>query len=231
MKKSILALLILVLARPAFAENRMESRWDRWADRREYRPFLQEMQEILQPVAGEPIGSLTLDRLHQLALDLSVPAQKIIFIERSRTASFLLPGAGQFMNKEPVSGALFLLSSLAVTAGTIVGGYLLLPEDLQFDHLNYYREDFSTIEARVKAHSLRDYLPTIGVAAGGCLTGLVLRGFSAAHAGRLARRNIAAGGITFQPRLLFPVFGYGPPGSSSGASHGPRLGLMGGWGY
>ncbi len=229
MNKSLLPALILsVVTLPAFSQGWGGGRAARWEERPEYRPFLEEMRQILQPLADRPAGSLTLDELRQLSLDLSVPVQKIRFVQRSRAASFVLPGSGQFMNRDPLDGSLFLLSTAAVSAGALAGAYFLLPEDLRFSHLDYLGTDLADIETRWKSHSLADYLPSVGVLIGGALVKLGLRWYSSVHAGRLAVRNIQSGTITFQPRLLLTGFGFADGwGEASRRRHG--VGLMGGW--
>ena len=177
------------------------------------------MQQLLEPLSGTPIGDFTPGQLHRLALDLSVPVQKIRFIERSRTASFILPGSGQFMNRDPLDGTLFLLSTLALTAGQLIGAYFLLPDDLQFDRLDYWDTGLSTIGERWSDHSLQDYAPAFGVMVAGMLLKTGLRFLSSAHAGRLAEENVRSGRITFEPQLIAPW---------PGRKHEARMGLMGG---
>ncbi len=234
MKKSLLPLLVFCLALPAAQAWEggppAGGSWSRWERRAEYRPYLEQMRQILQPTADTPIGSLTPAQLRQLALDLSVPAQKILFIQRSRTASFVLPGSGQFLNRDPLDGTLFLISDLALTAGTLIGAYFLLPEDLQFRQLSYWSDSLTTITDRWTDHSLRDYAPSIGVMLGGALVKLALRGFSSSHAARLAERNVASGKISFQPRLLVPGFSFQGIGWEAPV-HGRGMGLMGGVRY
>lgn len=235
MKKSLLPLLALCLALPLAAQGweggPMDGwAWNRWEKRSEYRPYLEQMRELLQPMADTPIGSFTPAQLRQLALELSVPAQKILFIQRSRTASFVLPGSGQFLNRDPLNGTLFLLANVALTAGQLVGAYLLLPDDLQFRNLDYWDTGLSTIANRWEDHSLRDYAPAVGVMVGGALVKLALRALSSSHAARLAERNIASGRITFEPRLLGPGFLLSGDGGEARA-HGRGMGFMGGFRY
>lgn len=64
--------------------------------------------------------------MKELALNLSIPFQKMQYVNKSKKASFILPGLGQYMNDDPLSGTLFLISDMAVTAGTLVGAYYLL---------------------------------------------------------------------------------------------------------
>ena len=230
MKKPFLPFLVLclALALPAAAQETPVFAWPtRWEGRLEYRPYLEQMQQLLEPLADTPIGDFTPAQVHRLALDLSVPVQKIRFIERSRTASFILPGSGQFLNRDPLDGTLFLLSTLALTAGQLVGAYLLLPDDLQFNRLDYWDAGLATIGDRWGDHSLQDYAPAFGVLVAGMLLKTGLRFLSSAHAGRLAEVNVRSGKVTFQPRLLVPWSDL--PGEwGNRGHHGGGMGLMGG---
>ena len=130
--------------------------------------------------------------------------QKAAYVRASAMASFLMPGAGQFMNKDPLGGTLFALADLVIKGGTLTGVYFLLPEEVRFDQLDYWNapksQVKSTWESAVNGMSLSDALPIAGVMAGGMLLETVLAGFSAKHAGGLARERIATGEIDFRPR-------------------------------
>ena len=154
------------------------------------------------------LGALTPGELRELAGRLSVAVQKDRFVARSRAMSFMMPGTGEMLNKAYGSGAAFLTADVAVAVGTLVGAYLLLPEDLHFQHLDYFNTPWSTIRDRWEAHTFVEALPTLAVLAGGGLVQVILGGISSGHAGRLARRNIDQGKITFEPDLLlFPQGG------------------------
>jgi len=175
--------------------------------------------EIEQTLAGDrdrQLGTLTIGELQELLGRLSVAQQKTAFIARSRAMSLMMPGLGELANKDTVGGALFMTADLALLAGTIIGAYFLLPTDLRFDRLDYFYGPFVDIRDRWQAHSFMDYLPSIGVMIGGGLLKAILGGISASHAEKLARRNIAEGKITFEPRLLLPP--HGPMGMGWGMS-------------
>jgi hypothetical protein len=167
--------------------------------------------EVDQALAGErdtAVGTLTVGQLQELLGRLSVAQQKAAFIARSRTMSLMMPGLGQFANKDAVSGALFLTADLALIAGTLVGAYYLLPPNVRFDRLDYFYGSFRSIRDTWESNSFMDYLPSLGVLAGGWLLQAVLGGISAHHAEKLARRNIEQGKITFEPRLLLAPRGH-----------------------
>jgi hypothetical protein len=161
--------------------------------------------EVDKALAGErdtAVGTLTVGQLEELLGRLSVAQQKAAFIARSKAMSMMMPGLGQFVNKDAVSGALFLTADLALIAGTLVGAYYLLPPNVRFDQLDYFNDSYENIRSRWEKHSLVDVLPTLGVLAGGGLLKAILGGISASHAEKLARRNIEEGKITFEPRFL-----------------------------
>jgi hypothetical protein len=175
--------------------------------------------EIDQALAGDldrQLGALTLGELEELLGRLSVARQKAAFIARSRAMSMMMPGLGELANKDKVSGALFMTADLALMAGTVIGAYFLLPTDLRFDRLDYFYGSFKDIRDQWESHSFMDYLPAIGVLVGGGLLKAILGGISASHAEKLARRNIAEGKITFEPRLVLPP--HGPMGLGWGMS-------------
>jgi hypothetical protein len=162
--------------------------------------------------SGRTVGDVSLRELRGALERLSVAAQQRRFVEKSGTASFLMPGAGQFMNDEPLTGALHLTLHLAATVGTLVGAYLLLPEDLKFGTTDYLADSFDTIKTRFMNHSLSEYLPTLAVLVGGGIVKWIVRGISSAHAKRLAEENIESGRVTFEPEiglLLLPDGSYG----------------------
>jgi hypothetical protein len=64
-----------------------------------------------------------------------------------------------------------------------------------------------------------DFLPSIGVLAGGGLIQAVLRGVSSRHAAALAERNIAEGNITFEPKVYMLPVGPGAMGFGMGMKY------------
>jgi len=180
-----------------------------------------EVDKALAGDLNQELGSLTVGELKELLGRLSVAQQKAAFIARSKAMSLMMPGAGQFANKDAVGGALFLTADLALIAGTLVGAYFLLPADLRFDRLDYFYGDFYDIRDRWERHSFMDYLPSLAILAGGGLLKAILGGISADHAEKLARRNIAEGKITFEPRLM--LLPHGPMGMGWGMGWGMGL--------
>ncbi|MEW5814418.1 MAG: hypothetical protein AB1798_03345 [Spirochaetota bacterium] len=161
--------------------------------------LLKEIREL----KDREIGSIPVKDLFRFAERVSVGIQNRIYVRRIEIASFILPGLGQFKAGDPLSGALFLSGDILIVAGTLAGSYFLLPQDLRFDQLNYFTTPFSTIKSLWQNHSFVDYLPSMGVLAGGGVANMLLKKWAAAHAGRLARANIRDGKVKFKPELLF----------------------------
>ena len=199
MRKLVALVLMMTVVAWCFAEQNVGG------DKNdEYLVYWDKASAILETVANIPVGDLTFNEMRAFALDISVPFQEMQFVKDSKSASAMIPGLGQYMNNEPISGTLFLLSDLAIVAGTVVTAYHFLPEDLKFNNLDYASESSATIEAIWNAQSSEDMAPSIGIVAAGILTSSVVRIISSANAGKLAHRNIAEGRITFEPKLLFP---------------------------
>jgi hypothetical protein len=168
-----------------------------------------EIAAALAEMSSTQVGTLTVGDLEGLAERISIAAQKTRYVQRVRMASWIMPGAGQFMTGDVGSGALFALGNLAIAAGTMTAIYFLLPSDLQFGTTNYFTDSIDTIQTRWKSKSLVDYLPAMGAMTGGVILRGVLGKFASANAAETARRNIAEGKITFTPFASFMGRGFG----------------------
>lgn len=216
MKRLLASVLICSLGAYVFAGDRPgTSRHERRMD-----PLVAEMEDILEAEADTVISDLTFGEIDDLMAKLSVPMQEAEYIKRSAAASMMMPGKGQFMNGDPLSGALFLAGDVVTTAGVLVGMYVLLPPELQFDQLDYFNTPHSDIktawESAAESATFMDALPTLGVLAGGMALHHGIRAFSAAHAARLAKENIEQGRVTFEPRASFFTSGHGRLGIGMG---------------
>lgn len=101
-----------------------------------------------------------------------------------------------------------MASDLAVSAGTILGAYFLLPSNVRFDTvggINYLDTPLSAIKATWQSNTVRDYLPSVGVMAGGMLVKCALRWISSGHAAREARERLARGEVVFE---ALPLMGH-----------------------
>jgi hypothetical protein len=212
MKKWLIIAVLFGTAAALFAGPvRHHPGMHRWADE-DLDMVRAEIEGILAANGSRSLGDLTIDQVRDALGQISVARQKAAFIEHSKAMSFMLPGMGQFANRDPLAGSLFLTSDVLVVAGTLVGAYFLLPDELQFAHLNYFTAPYSTIETRWKNQSFVDMLPSLGVLAAGWLVDGGLRLFSSKHAGKLARRNVENGTITFEPEMFMMPFGPGGMG-------------------
>ena len=222
MKKWLAVLLIATVGAGAlFAgsprQSKMREQHPDWWMEQEL--LEQQLEAVLAENESSVLGDFTVGEAQQLLGEISIAYQKAAYVSKSRGASFILPGMGQFMNDDPGAGALFLSLDVLTGVGTLLGAYFLLPDELQFDQLNYFNDSFSTIETTWKSQSFMDLLPSLGVLAGGGLVQVILRAVSSNHAAKLAEERIAAGEITFEPKLSILPGGPGAMGFGMGMSY------------
>ncbi len=155
-----------------------------------------EIEAIFDQNSETRFGDMTVSDLEKITGQVSIAVQKSWYVRRAKMASKALPGAGQFMTGDPLGGSLFLLADAAVVTGTLIGAYRLLPSDVRSDPHSW------------RSNSFVDYLPSIGVVAGGTVAMMLLRWFSSTNAEAAARSNIESGKVSFQP-VLFPEMGMG----------------------
>ena len=222
MKKWLVVLLIVIVAAGTLSagspgRSKMTDQHPVWG--MEEQLLEQQLEAVLAGEENAVLGELTVGQAQELLGEISIVYQKVAYVSKSRAASLMLPGMGQFMNDDPGMGALFLGLDLAAGAGTLLGAYFLLPDELQFDQLNYFKESFDSIETAWKGQSFVDLLPSIGILAGGAVVQGILRGVSSKHAARLAEERIAAGEITFEPKLSVLPVGTGAMGFGMGMKY------------
>jgi len=173
---------------------------------RDARELSAEISSILEQNGQQQLGTMTLGDLEKIAGEASISIQKEAYIRGARTASWIVPGAGQFRTGDTLGGALFWGGDLALLGATVVGFYYALPSNVQFGSLDYLNTPLSSIRTTWASNTLSDYAPSIGVALGGMAARLVLRWFASRHAEADARQAIESGKVTFQP-MLVPFFG------------------------
>jgi hypothetical protein len=184
----------------AFSVAAEDHEWKPWHKYGiEYDYFMEELDRVLSEKGDVELGSLTVRELNDIASDFSISLQMSEFVATSKRASFFFPGAGQFKNNEIGLGVFFLSADIAVWSGTLIIAYLLLPSDLQFNQLDYFSSDYSSIRGAWGNHSFVEYLPAMGVAAGGIVLSTIIRIISSGHAEEIARKNVESGKITFEP--------------------------------
>jgi len=179
---------------------------------RDSRALNNEIAAILDQSSQAQLGTMTVGDLVRLQGQISIAIQKEEYIRNVRTASFFLPGLGQFRTGDTTNGALFLAGDVAVAAGTLLGAYFLLPSNVQFASLDYLNTPLSSIRSTWESNTLADYAPSFAAAVGGMAVEMILRWASARNAESDARDAVASGRVTFQPRLV-PLLGpVGPDG-------------------
>jgi hypothetical protein len=198
MKKLTVLILLFCVAVVAFSE-----------DPKDRYPYVQnEISAIEKEMGGTSMGTLTVADMEKIAGRISVAIQKEEYVRRSAMESMILPGLGQFKNQDPLGGSLFMGANLVVVAGTLIGGYFLLPSNVQFNNLDYLNSSLNNIHNTWGSNSLVSYLPTAGVLVGGMVLSGLIRYFSAQNAADLAAKSIDKGTVTFEP--TFSMFGNRP---------------------
>ncbi|MFW5745138.1 MAG: hypothetical protein ACOC2D_17835 [Spirochaetota bacterium] len=207
MRRTALILAMLAIAGgAAFAQKgTVDDPFARFGDG----PYLNEARAIMDEREDRVPAQLTFGEMEELAGELSIPAQKAAYVRKSRLSSMVMPGTGQFLNDDPVAGALFVTGDLAITTGTLVGVYFLLPEEVRLDRLDYLDSSNAQVkdtwETALGDMTLGRSLSIAGVLTGGMLLDSALGYFSSRHAGKLARMRIEAGDVEFEarPEILF----------------------------
>ena len=213
MKRILLTLLILALAGVLFADDR-----DHHRDM-----FAGETEAILDEYRDRTPASLTFGEIEEIAAALSIPAQKAAYVRGAAMASAMIPGLGQFKTGDPMSGTLFLLGDLVISAGTAVGLYFLLPSELQFGQLDYFNTPLTGIhgawEAAYETATFAEMWPIMGVTTASMILKGVLSHFASRHARELAIANIENGTVTFESRAGFTFGPHGEMGLGFGLKY------------
>ncbi len=204
MKKPLLLLMMMIVGISVFADGFIMDINEYEND--DYNTYIQEAAVILEGLDSRKIGEFTVDELKALSMDLSIPFQKIQYVRKSKIASAVFPGVGQYMNDDAIGGTLFMLSNIAVISGTLITAYFMLPDEVNFDNLDYENDSKAVIQTAWDNQSFNDLLPAMGVMAAGIVVNGVIRMISADHAGKLAQKNIAESKIKFEPKIMIPIF-------------------------
>ncbi len=214
MKRALLVLLICLLPAAAFAAP--PGPWDGYHGRdfADLRPpqagpyYTAEILAVQAEMNQQKLGDLDGAALVSLRERLSIAAQKDEYVRSMSLHSMALPGLGQFETGNTGAGFGFLAANLVVVAGTLVGVYYSLPDDLRFDHIDYFRNSFSSISSAWNGHSIVDYLPAFGVFLGGAIVDGIIRAWSSQEAGREATRQVDSGAVKFTPRVGIGFMGF-----------------------
>ena len=139
-----LIVVFSVAVSPLFAESmHMEDDWG--LSEEQLLPYNQAIDQFMDERATSTMDEITIGDLRQLGATLSVVAQEEDYVRRASHASYLMPGSGHFGVGETGRGVAFLAGSVVIAAGTVVGAYFLLPEEVQFGELDYINDSFREI--------------------------------------------------------------------------------------
>lgn len=169
----------------------------------------EELSAIKADLGNQEFGDLSIARLSPYWTRLNLALSKDQYLEETSKMSFIIPGAGQFKNGDTSKGVGFLSLHLAVVTGTLAGFYFLLPSDLRFDRLDYFNTSFKDINDTWEAHSLNDYLPSIGAMLAGTLIDLGVRFWASQEAYSGARAAVESGKAELKPVLGPGYLGFG----------------------
>jgi hypothetical protein len=164
-------------------------------------PLGRGLDAVAAELGDKKLGDLDGPALAALALKIRTAAFERAYVSHVAAMSFMMPGAGQFVTGDAGMGAAFMVSQLAVVAGSVVGSYFLLPADLRFDKLDYLGSPISAIKTTWDAHSIADYLPSVGIMAAGMLVDMPLRFFAAKGAAADAQAAIKDGRVKLETRI------------------------------
>lgn len=165
----------------------------------------EELESFAADSAMVSLGDLTVADLTELLGTLSVREQEASYVRSLRISSFIAPGIGQIRGGDALSGSLFVLGDIGLSVGTVWGAYALLPETVQISRdggtgIDYWNDSRNDVEAAWSALSFSDLAPSLGVVLAGSVVDLVLRSWSASHAGELALDNVESGAVVFEPQ-------------------------------
>jgi hypothetical protein len=209
MKGTVLVFVLAALAAPAAVAEQPGGPPDEVMRVERADLTLRELSSLLQTRETEKLGDLEVRDVRDLLAEASVRMQEIQLLTDVRRASLWMPGAGHMKAGDRKAGAGYLAANLALTAGTLVGAYFLLPSEVRFDELDYFGDSFGEIETAWKSQSFLDVLPSVGVLAGGFAVRAILGHFAAESAGRIAAARIRDGEIRFEPYAAADRLGIG----------------------
>lgn len=177
--------------------------WD--LSEEELYPYNEVIDSFLAGKGAQTVGEITIGELRELTGRLSVVAQEEDYVRRARNASHMMPGTGHFLIDENGIGAAYLTGSILVAAGTVLGAYFVLPNDVQFDELDYIDDSFRDISRAWRGQSVESLWPAFGVLLGGGLVQAILGELASEDAERRARDQLDSGEKRFEPKpFIYP---------------------------
>ena len=213
MKKFLLiAALVAVgsasaFAQPAWMEN---SGMAQWSDFSLSGPYAKEALSTIKSELGDrDFGNLSIAQLSPYWTRLNLALSKDQYLEQTSKMSMIMPGAGQFKNGDTSKGIGFLSLHLATVAGTLTSFYFLLPADIRFDKLDYLDTSLKGIHDAWQAHSINDYLPSMGALLVGGILDIGIRLWASHDAYSGAKAVIESGKAELKPVLGPGYLGFG----------------------
>lgn len=164
--------------------------------------------EAVPTAADKTPAEWTLAERLAISSVFSVAMQESMYVRHAGMASFLVPGAGQFMVGQAGAGALHLGAELLIAGGAIAGMYFLTPDDLM-DHSLTMDERHALMASYLTPERIGELLPGMGVAAGTWVLSMVNRTLAARGAVRGAQANLADGTVSFEPVIALGSIGGG----------------------
>ena len=165
-------------------------------------PAAREIDEILDGAGDLLLANLAVEDLLYVVNLTSLAYQQQDYVQKSARLSRMVPGLGQYMNGNTGTAFGFFAADLAIKATVLVLGYLLLPASVQHSNLNYLQTPVADIEARWKALTTGELLPSVALAASGSILSAIVRQFASRDARDLAMQSIEEGTVVFQPTPL-----------------------------
>ena len=202
-RRAVILLLLLVPMALYASPEQHEYDWD--LSEAEMLPYNEAIEEFFSDRESEAIGELTVGELRELGAQLSVVAQEEDYVRRARQSSHIMPGTGHFMIGEGGLGAAFTTGSIVVMAGTVVGAYMVLPDAVQFDELDYINDSFRDIGQAWRGESISSMLPAFGVLLAGGIVHGIIGEIVSNDAEKKARKQIDSGEKRFEAQpFIYP---------------------------
>lgn len=168
-----------------------------------------ELNALESELGARPFGELSLNELVPYWARVEAAIRKDVYIRSTAAMSMHFPGAGQIRNGDTAEGIGFIAMHAGTIAGTLAGWYYLLPADLRFDKLDYFSSSKETIRDAWMAHSLQDFLPSMGVMFAGMLVDGGIRYWSSISAMNGAKAAVESGTARLGPLVGPGFFGMG----------------------
>lgn len=165
-------------------------------------PAARELRQVLGEKQNVPLTALSVAEVNEITDLISVAVQQQHHVRKAAFLSALVPGLGQFVNGGAGAAAGFFATDILIQASAAVAWYLLLPASVQVGNLNYLQTPVGDIEARWKALTVSEMLPSAAIVVSAAILSATVRSLSSRHAADLAVRALEDGVIVFEPMRL-----------------------------